>query len=393
MSLLMEEIIVYLLYVSSNIVSMFLLCNATMKRRRPFTVCVFYTILKMIIINIVFRMFCDELIRTNEMIRSVYLTLVSVFAILTYIVILYTFEEDFSKIAVISVCAELVAVGLGYMSKAVTNTLIGEFPFKESAPLHIMNFVSAILTVLLTLLLLRIGKKRVEKIRQWKVKRKKTVMTLFVMYLLFSIVSMYFSYEEKIFLDGIALVVFSVILLVQFVNYFHRETLWENDSLKKHQTIARMQYEAVVLEMEKMKQMQKEIELQMQTVLELGETAENKTEQIERYILSLKKHSENVATGVFCNDWFLDSILHSAKKKCQEKGIEIEFYLQGYQKADIQSEKLAKDVHQLLEATIEKANREISLQIANVKGQIIIKLGRDGKERTMLWSERNMQNW
>jgi len=44
MSLFLEELIIYLLYMSSNIASMFLLCNATMKRRRPFTVWIIYTI-------------------------------------------------------------------------------------------------------------------------------------------------------------------------------------------------------------------------------------------------------------------------------------------------------------------------------------------------------------
>ena len=99
MSVFMEELIIYILYLSSNITSMFLLCNATMKRRHAPTVWIVYCIIKTIIVNIVFRIFCDELIRTNEWMRCIYLTLVSVFAILTYIMMLYTFEEELSKIA------------------------------------------------------------------------------------------------------------------------------------------------------------------------------------------------------------------------------------------------------------------------------------------------------
>ena len=102
--------------------------------------------------------------------------------------------------------------------------------------------------------------------------------------------------------------------------------------------------------------------------------------------MSLKHHSQSVTSGVFCNDWFLDSVLHSAKKKCQEKGIEAEFYLQGYQKEDINGEKLAKDVGELLESAIDKANQAVFLQISNVKGQIIIKWEIDGRGQTFLWS-------
>ena len=386
MSLFIQELIIYLLYMSSNIASMFLLCNATMKRRRPLTVWIIYTIFKTIIINVIFRIFCDELIHTNEWMRSIYLTLVSVFAVLTYIMILYTFEEELSKIAIVSVCAELVAVSLGYISRAVTNTLIGAEPFRESAPLHIMDFVAAVLTILMTLALLKAGKKWIEEIRRWKVVRKKMVMAGFVSYLLFSLVSMFFSFEEMIYLDGIGSVVFSMILLMQFTNYFHRKTLWKNETLKRQQRLAQMQYEAVVLQMEKMEQMHKEIETQMQTVLKLSKGSTNMTEQVERYLMSLKHHSQSVTSGVFCNDWFLDSVLHSAKKKCQEKGIEAEFYLQGYQKEDINGEKLAKDVGELLESAIDKANQAVFLQISNVKGQIIIKWEIDGRGQTFLWS-------
>lgn len=385
MSLFVEELIVYLLYLSSNIVNMFLLCNAVLKRRHSITVWVVYTIIKTIIVNIVFRMYCDELIRTNEWMRCIYLTLVSVFAVLTYIMILYTFEEDLSKLAVVSVCAELIAVCLGYISKVVTNLLIGESPFREGAPLHFMDFVSPIISIFLTLVLIRTGKKWIEKIRQWEVRRKKIVIAFFMGYMFFSITSMYFSFERMIVLDGIGSLVFGAILLVRFVNYFHRETLWKNDLLKKRQRLAQMQYETVALQMEKMRQMQKEIAVQMQEIMALSESTENKTEQIEKYIVRLKQHSENVTNGIFCNDWLLDMVLHSAKKKCVEKGIHAEFYLQGYQKSDSHSKKLAEDVNELLESAIKKAKRELFLQIANVKGQIIIKWEIDGKEHSLMW--------
>ena len=147
-----------------------------------------------------------------------------------------------------------------------------------------------------------------------------------------------------------------------------------------------MQYEMVVLQMEKMEQMQKEIETQMQTVLKLSENSENITEQVERYLMSLKRHSQNVTMGIYCNDWFLDYVLHSAKKKCQEKGIMAEFYLQGYQNARGHNEKLAKDLQELLESAMQNAKDELYLQVANVKGRIMIKLEFDGKEDTFMWS-------
>ena len=60
--------------------------------------------------------------------------------------------------------------------------------------------------------------------------------------------------------------------------------------------------------------------------------------------------------------------------------------MQGYQKEDINGEKLAKDVGELLESAIDKANQAVFLQISNVKGQIIIKWEIDGRGQTFLWS-------
>ena len=76
-------------------------------------------------------------------------------------------------------------------------------------------------------------------------------------------------------------------------------------------------------------------------------------------------------TGIFCNDWFLDYVLHSARKKCEEKGIQTEFYLQGYQKIGGHNEKLVKDIQGLLDSAMQKTKDELYLQVANVSGREI----------------------
>ena len=63
-----------------------------------------------------------------------------------------------------------------------------------------------------------------------------------------------------------------------------------------------------------------------------------------------------------------------------------EFYLQGYQNAGGHNEKLAKDIQGLLESAIQNTRNELYLQVANVKGRIMIKMECDGKEDTFMWS-------
>ena len=381
-----QDAIVYALELLSNITAMLIFCNAVLKRRHSYKVCIIYITLKSLILNIGFKVFLADLIATNGIINSIYMVLVTAAAILTYLVLLYTFDEDFAKTAILCSFSELITMLIGNSVVITTNLLAGDPIWAVEGKLHVIDFFMPLITWMIVWVVLKLGKPLWQRLRNWEVKHKKVVMAVFFFYLMFSIISMYMHHDEYVLLLGVFMALGGCFLLIGYVNYFHRKTLRENEVLKKRQAVARLQYEAVVLEMEKMEQMQKEIQMQMQTIFNLSESAENKTEQIEKYIMDLKRHSENIVTGVYCDDWFLDSVLYYAKKKCEGKGIVAEFYLQGYQKNPNRSEVLANDMRQLLDKKIEKTERELSLRVATVKGQVVIKVNSAGKEETVLFS-------
>lgn len=376
----------FMLVLGTNITSMLVLTDVILKHRHSYKVIIIYVIVKSLIINVGCNMLFSDLIETNKISQGIYLILVSVTAILTYLVMLYTYDEDFAKIAIICSATELIAMLLGNIGLAVSNLITGEELLSTTGILHATDVVIPLISWTLLFSLIKIGEPLWEKLRRWEVKHKKTIMTVFCIYIGFSIMSMFLSLDDYDIVFTFFCGIVAPAILIAYVNFFDYKTKQENEALKKRQSLTMMQYKAVVLEMKKMEQMQSKIETQMRTIVELSETAENKTEQIEQYIVSLKKHSEAIATGIFCDDWVLDSVLYHTMKACENKGIRTVFYLQGYQKNLNESEEFANYVRMLLDEAMDKTEKELSLRIATVKGRNIIKISCDGEEDTRFFS-------
>lgn len=385
---LVQNSIAYLLVLVSNIAGMLFLCDKLLKRRHSYTVCIIYISSKSLILNVGFKIFLAEQIATNEVINSIYLVLVSVAAVLTYIVFLYTYDEDFVKIAIVCSFSEMLTMIIGDAVIIVINFISGDPLMEFAGKFHAIDLLLPILTWTCIAGIIKLGRPIWKKVREWKVKRRKLIMGIFLLYMILGIVTMYLQFDQYVIVLGTFWALVWSGILVGYVNFFHWKTMRENEVLRKRHAVARMQYESVALEIKKMEQMQREIQIQMQTVWKLSKTTENKTEQLEKYIMELKLHSEHLVSGVYCDDWFLDSILHDAMKKCEGKGIQADFYLQGYRKDQEQGEELANYVRQLLDKAMEKTKHTLSLRMTTVKGQVVIKLSVDEKEKTLLYMQK-----
>lgn len=381
---IVQTIIDYLIQVFSSIFCMMMCCDAVMKRRHRMTAYIVYVVTKTLIVNVFLLKYQLEYLGADGAIRSIYTGLLILAALLTYLFLLYTYDEDFVKIAIVSVGAELVTLIPGYIGKAIPAAFVGESLYEQIPTLHPTDFLTPFIAIAITYVALKLSNRAIQRLRNWEVKRKKTVMCIFVAYLSLSIYTMNGTLEEEAKIISVLNALLFAYLLIRYVNHFHQKMLWEKDSLKKQHSMVKMQYEAIVLQTEKIEHMQNEIQTQMQEILRISETAENKTEQIERYIASLKKQSENLTLGIFCDDRYLDQVCYYAKQLCDDKGIDCDFYLQGYQCKGEQTQKLAEEVGEMLENTIKKAKKEISMHMTTVKGQVVIRLGCDGREEHII---------
>lgn len=386
MSLMLQEIIVSFLFLSTNLSQLIVYLNAILKRRCSLNVFVIYILIKTVIVNILFKIVLADAISSNFIIKNIYLGLIVFTAILSYIVLLYTFNEHFAKIAVISTCVEMFTTIIGYLSRFITNLMVGKVSFYVGAPLYPTDFLLPVIVAIISCFVLKLIKKLAPKLRTWDVKHKKLTMTIFFVYIGFTIYTMHMDIGNFAVYSGYLNTILFLYILVRYVNYYHRTMLWENEMLKKQQHIAKMQYEGVVLQSEQIEHLQNEIDTQMQTVLSLSENAENKSEQIQNYITSLKQRAENISLGMFCDDKNLDFVLYQAVQKCKNKGIEVDFNLQGYKSEPKKSEKLSDDIQKILHNSINKANEKVAFSVATIKGNTVIKTAIDGKEKVTLWN-------
>lgn len=386
MSLMLQEIIVSFLFLSTNLSQLIVYLNAILKRRCSLNVFVIYILIKTVIVNILFKIVLADAISSNFIIKNIYLGLIVFTAILSYIVLLYTFNEHFAKIAVISTCVEMFTTIIGYLSRFITNLMVGKVSFYVGAPLYPTDFLLPVIVAIISCFVLKLIKKLAPKLRTWDVKHKKFTMTIFFVYIGFTIYTMHMDIGNFAVYSGYLNTILFLYILVRYVNYYHRTMLWENEMLKKQQHIAKMQYEGVVLQSEQIEHLQNEIDTQMQTVLSLSENAENKSEQIQNYITSLKQRAENISLGMFCDDKNLDFVLYQAVQKCKNKGIEVDFNLQGYKSEPKKSEKLSDDIQKILHNSINKANEKVAFSVATIKGNTVIKTAIDGKEKVTLWN-------
>ncbi len=386
MTTVIQETILYLLFLCTNVTQWVIYLNATMKRRRPLKVLIIYSFVKSLLVNVLFKTLVDNLFVNNEIIKVIYSGVIILVAILTYVVLLYTFNEHFTKIAIIGMAVDIFASLIGYASILFTNLIAGKALFAVEPPLYPTDFLSPFIAFLFIHIVLKVIKRFEIRIKSWDIKYKKLTMSVFIVYMCYSFYSMSHDFDRNVDLIGaFSAMLFSYILVI-YVNHYHRTMLWENEMLKKQQFIAKMQYEGVVLQSEQIEHLQSEIDIQMEKVLQLSKNADNKSEQIKNYIVSLKQRAEDISVGMFCDDKYLDFVLYEAIQKCKAKGIETEFNLQGYKHDEQIGEKLSDDIQKMLDSNINKAKKKLLLSIATVKGKVIIKTETDGKEKLILWN-------
>ena len=164
---MIQTIIDYLILVFSSLAAMTMCCNAIMKRRRRLTVYIVYVTVKTLIVNGYFYGYQVMCLGAEGTIRSIYMGLLILTAMLSYLFLLYTFDEDFVKIAIISMGAELFALVASHIGKTISAVLIGEKVYEEIPTLHPTDLLTPLITIGITYAMLKLGNKVVQRLRDW----------------------------------------------------------------------------------------------------------------------------------------------------------------------------------------------------------------------------------
>lgn len=350
-----------------------------MKRKHSLKIWLTYSAIKTFVMDSVFWCFLYEELQTNANVQSVFLILLTVFSVLNFIVLFYTYCEKYVKVMIVAIIAEMLDVILANLLVILVNVVSGREIMAYYVPFRVVDILYPIAIVVIIPLVCKVLEPMFRRIRNMQIKHTKIWFCIVVIYILMAMHSNFVSYQQGILEMYVLATGVVLCVILGYIRVYHQKVMWEKEYLEKQQRLAKMQYSAITLQIEKMERAQKEINEQIQRILEMPEH-KKKTTLIESYITGLKKQSDAITQGMYCASWFLDSVLCHQMLVSKERGIETRYQLQGYQKGTVREEDLAELVHYLLETYIsDNTTKKVSLDMASLKGQLVIQLKGDGK--------------
>lgn len=380
------------LFVCTNVSMLLCFMDRMLERKRSFKVCIVFTIFKVLIINELFLYVLVEEIHRKGILQNVYLCASAIISIALYFCCFYTFSDEPVKIMVVSAISEIIDVVVGSSFNIITNVLNGRPPMANYVPFQMYDLLFPVLFIIIVPIVCKVLEPFFRVIRKWEIKHKRIWLSIMIMYVFAAIHSTFAGYQQGT-LEMYFLVVCIVgCILWGYGQLYYRKAALEKEYLQKQQRFSKLQYSAIALQVERMEQAQREINEQMQKIMAISDDIVQRTEVVECFIQGLKQQSQVVMQGMFCDSWFVDSVLCHQIEKCRERDIKVDFQLQGYKKGEIREEDLAELINYLLESVLgEQDIGWISLHVASVKRQLVLDFKCDAKRIRI--SKRKMRKY
>lgn len=103
------------------------------------------------------------------------------------------------------------------------------------------------------------------------------------------------------------------------------------------------------------------------------------SERLKGYLEELKKQYQKIAAGRYCSDRLVDAVLCYQAGICMRQGIPVDFYMQKYDRGEIEEQDLMQLFLQMLEFGVREnqgnvcdEKRSLSLHVSTVKNQLLI---------------------
>ena len=380
------------LFVCTNVSMLLCFMDRMLKRKRSFKVCIVFTIFKVLIINELFLYVLVEEIHSKGMLQNVYLCTSAIISIALYFCCFYTFSDEPVKIMVVSAASEIIDVVVGSSFNIITNVLNGRPPMANYVPFQVYDLLFPVLFIVVVPLVCKVLEPFFKLIRKWEIKNKRIWLSIMIMYVFAAIHSNFAGYQQGTLEMYFLVVCIIGCILWGYGQLYYRKAALEKEYLQKQQRLSKLQYSAIALQVERMELAQREINEQMQKIMAISDDIVQKTEMVERFIQGLKRQSQVVMQGMFCDSWFVDSVLCHQMEKCRERDIKADFQLQGYKKGEIREEDLAELINYLLESVLgEQDTSWVSLHVAFVKRQLVLDFKSDAKKIRI--SKRKMRKY
>ncbi len=380
------------LFVCTNVSMLVCFMDRMLKRKRSFKVCIVFTIFKVLIINELFLYVLVEEIHRKGILQNVYLCTSAIISIALYFCCFYTFSDEPVKIMVVSAISEIIDVVVGSSFNIITNVLNRRTPMANYVPFQVYDLLFPVLFIIIVPIVCKVLEPFFRVIRKWEIKHKRIWLGIMIMYVFAAIHSTFAGYQQGTLEMYFLVVCIGGCILWGYGQLYYRKAALEKEYLQKQQRLSKLQYSAIALQVERMEQAQREINEQMQKIMAISDDIVQRTEVVECFIQGLKHQSQVVMQGMFCDSWFVDSVLCHQMERCRERDIKVDFQLLGYKKGEIREEDLAELINYLLESVLGGQDISwISLHVASAKRQLVLEFKSDAKRIRI--SKRKMRRY
>ena len=324
----------YFVFSFTNLYVMFFIMCSLLEKRRSLKVLWIYACGKIVIANLLFGYILPWYLGESEWLLTVSTTVVCVAGILNYVLLVYTFEAEFLRIAVVACGAEIAAAIVGYFAMAIFDMLEGREQLVDcTAEFRWMDLGMPVLIIgLLTLLkyCLRPFEKRM---RGFELKHRKLLWMVAIGYPLTAMVTMVMDTRQRTIIAGVtASICISgglLLVLYQTVRKYQSGLCRDRQFLNMQSRLMMVHYEAAQVQIHKMESSQQLIERQMTEIIRTKEIAAA-SGRTANYLRELRENYEEIRLGIYCSDWMTDAVLCAQKAAYEHQGINLECRVQRY---------------------------------------------------------------
>ena len=318
-----------------------------------------------------------------------------VFTVSALVWVVYFFEGSCAKKILSCILSEIFSVGVLMASWALIYHFHGteEIFVMTGKELGSGDFFVILIFIVLSFLCVGVLNPFLNRFRSYEIKHEKMVLCVDAALVGNSIganmqsmnqTSTYMLTVELIL--GVGLCIFVAYMLRKQVTQEHR--LYEEQQKFAENHLMMLQEQAVWVS-----ENRDQLRGQIQMMEALKEKGTEKAEWVQEYLKELKSRYENFYAGVYCNDRMVDALLCCKEKLCKTQGIETNFQLQKYERGIVEEQDVVKVLLNLLDYGIQSnmlaediSGKEIFpktlfLQISNIKGQMLIEMECNGKDK------------
>lgn len=301
--------------------------------KRSQKVLLLYIIPKTLAVNLLMGVILLDYMPKDRNWMTIYMVTTALCGILTPLVMWYTYEGSLAKVGTVSIVLEGIVAAIGGIISFLLNFLEKREEISSVVQeFRIWDLFYPVLLWSILFLLLRAGRKPIEKIRACRFRHEKTWAAFVIVCSGVGIFQMWTDARANItagwFVMGvIACAAVLAVLGISFLIWreYRLQVYRENEYLKTRQRLIVLHMDAIQSQTERLKQLQQTLNEQMKEILRLRQEGQA-GQRLRNYLEGLREAYESITAGTYCGDWRLDAIFHYYAGILKENGMVPDFH-------------------------------------------------------------------